>query len=201
MATTPRRARRSNASTSPPATKKWEDVTIGPGALMAADGKLIVLTGKGELIIAKASPQKFDILSRAQVLTANAGPPRCSPTAASIAAIPRATWSASTRAENSRFILHPFFRVRPPFHQTRLFLVRRSHRLAQRPWHPTRNARCDPTTPPPVARCSISPARPEPQASRSTAMCSPTSARTNWKRGGRRWGLARDLSLPTIPSP
>ncbi len=51
-------------------TKKWEDVNIGPGALMAADGKLLVLTGKGELIIAKASPQKFDILGRAQVLTA-----------------------------------------------------------------------------------------------------------------------------------
>ncbi len=50
-------------------TKTWEDKTIGPGALMMADGKLIVLTNKGELIIAKASPQKFDIISRAQVLT------------------------------------------------------------------------------------------------------------------------------------
>lgn len=49
-------------------TLKWEDTSIGPGALMAADGKLIVLTGKGELIIAKPSPQKFDILGRAQVL-------------------------------------------------------------------------------------------------------------------------------------
>lgn len=48
---------------------KWEDVNIGPGALMAADGKLIVLTGKGELIFAKASPEKFDVISRAQVLT------------------------------------------------------------------------------------------------------------------------------------
>jgi outer membrane protein assembly factor BamB len=49
-------------------TKKWEDVGIGPGALMAANGKLIVLTGKGELVIAKASPEKFEILSRAKVL-------------------------------------------------------------------------------------------------------------------------------------
>lgn len=49
-------------------TKKWEDVDIGPGAVLAADGKLIVLTGKGELIIAKAASNKFDILSRAQVL-------------------------------------------------------------------------------------------------------------------------------------
>ena len=48
---------------------KWVDNTIGPGALMLADGKLIVLTNKGELIIAKASPQKFDIISRAPVLT------------------------------------------------------------------------------------------------------------------------------------
>lgn len=50
-------------------TKKWEDNTVGPGALMIADGKLIVLTNKGELIIAKASPQKFDVISRAPVLT------------------------------------------------------------------------------------------------------------------------------------
>lgn len=48
---------------------EWEDVTIGPGALMAADGKLIVLTGKGELIIARANPRKFDVISRAQVIT------------------------------------------------------------------------------------------------------------------------------------
>ena len=50
-------------------SKKWEENTISPGALMMADGKLIVLTGKGELIIAKASPQKFDVISRAQVLS------------------------------------------------------------------------------------------------------------------------------------
>ncbi len=49
-------------------TMKWQDVDIGPGAHMVADGKLIVLTGKGELIIAKASSQKFDIISRAQIL-------------------------------------------------------------------------------------------------------------------------------------
>ncbi|MCE9518510.1 MAG: PQQ-binding-like beta-propeller repeat protein [Verrucomicrobia bacterium] len=48
---------------------KWQDVSIGPGAHMVADGKLIVLTGKGELIVAQASPQKFEVISRAQVLT------------------------------------------------------------------------------------------------------------------------------------
>ncbi len=50
-------------------TQNWEDKTIGPGALMLADDKLIVLTNKGEIIIAKASPQKFDVISRATVLT------------------------------------------------------------------------------------------------------------------------------------
>ena len=48
---------------------KWEEKTITPGALMVADGKLIILTGKGELIIAKPSTAKFDVISRAQVLT------------------------------------------------------------------------------------------------------------------------------------
>ena len=49
--------------------KKWDENTIGPGALMIADGKLIILTGKGELIIAKATSQKFDVISRAQILS------------------------------------------------------------------------------------------------------------------------------------
>jgi outer membrane protein assembly factor BamB len=47
---------------------KWAENTIGPGALMAAGGKLIVLTGKGELIIAKPSPAKFELINRAQIL-------------------------------------------------------------------------------------------------------------------------------------
>lgn len=48
---------------------KWEEIKLGPGALMAADGKLIILSGKGELIVAKASPKKFEVLCRGQVLT------------------------------------------------------------------------------------------------------------------------------------
>ena len=36
---------------------------------MAADGKLIILTAKGELIIAKANPAKFEPISRAPVLS------------------------------------------------------------------------------------------------------------------------------------
>jgi hypothetical protein len=33
---------------------KWTEKGIGFGALMAADGKLIVQTDKGELVVAKA---------------------------------------------------------------------------------------------------------------------------------------------------
>jgi outer membrane protein assembly factor BamB len=47
---------------------KWTDESVGFGSLMAADGKLIVLASKGELITANASPQKFDVISRASVL-------------------------------------------------------------------------------------------------------------------------------------
>ncbi len=46
---------------------KWNQEKLGAGALMAADGKLIVLTDKGELIIAEASPAAFKPISRAQV--------------------------------------------------------------------------------------------------------------------------------------
>jgi outer membrane protein assembly factor BamB len=47
---------------------KWTDQGVGFGSLMAADGKLIVLSAKGELITAKPTPEKFDVISRAQVL-------------------------------------------------------------------------------------------------------------------------------------
>jgi len=48
---------------------KWEEKSIGFGALMAADGKLIVQTDKGELVVAKATSESFDEISRAQVLS------------------------------------------------------------------------------------------------------------------------------------
>jgi len=48
--------------------EKWADPGVGFGSLMAADGKLIVLTAKGELITAKASPVKLEVISRATVL-------------------------------------------------------------------------------------------------------------------------------------
>lgn len=47
----------------------WAEKSIGFGSLMAADGRLIILTEKGELVIAKASSEKFDELSRAQILS------------------------------------------------------------------------------------------------------------------------------------
>jgi outer membrane protein assembly factor BamB len=48
---------------------KWTDKVTGMGALMAADGKLIVLSENGELLVADASPAGFKPISRAQVLS------------------------------------------------------------------------------------------------------------------------------------
>ncbi|MBE2287335.1 MAG: PQQ-binding-like beta-propeller repeat protein [Prosthecobacter sp.] len=50
-------------------TEKWSDASTGFCSLMAADGKLIIMTAKGELIIAKADAAKFEPISRTQVLT------------------------------------------------------------------------------------------------------------------------------------
>lgn len=47
---------------------KWSEPIPGTGTLMAAEGKLIVLAGRGELIIAEAAPARFHALARAQVL-------------------------------------------------------------------------------------------------------------------------------------
>jgi outer membrane protein assembly factor BamB len=49
-------------------TVKWQEPSIQFGSLMAAGGKLIVLSEKGELVIAQASPRAFQPLARAQVL-------------------------------------------------------------------------------------------------------------------------------------
>ncbi|WP_395743360.1 PQQ-binding-like beta-propeller repeat protein [Prosthecobacter sp.] len=50
-------------------TEKWSDAGVGFCSLMAADGKLIIMSAKGELIIARASPAKFEAISRTPVLT------------------------------------------------------------------------------------------------------------------------------------
>lgn len=47
----------------------WEEKSIGFGSLMAADSRLIILTEKGELVIAKASSTSFDEVRRIQVLS------------------------------------------------------------------------------------------------------------------------------------
>lgn len=49
-------------------TVKWAQKGIGFGSLMAADGKLICLSEKGELLAVAASPTSFEALARAQVL-------------------------------------------------------------------------------------------------------------------------------------
>ena len=46
---------------------KWAEAKLGAGALMIADGKLIIHSDKGELIIAEATPDSFKPISRAQV--------------------------------------------------------------------------------------------------------------------------------------
>ncbi len=47
---------------------KWSEASIGNGALMAADNKLIVISEKGELVIVEPTPQAFKTIARAQVL-------------------------------------------------------------------------------------------------------------------------------------
>lgn len=47
---------------------KWTEKSVGKGSLMLADGKLIVLSDKGELMVAEASPNAFKPSARAQVL-------------------------------------------------------------------------------------------------------------------------------------
>jgi outer membrane protein assembly factor BamB len=48
---------------------KWSDGSLGMGALMmSANGRMIIISDKGELVIAKANPEKFDVISRAQIL-------------------------------------------------------------------------------------------------------------------------------------
>ncbi|MHC4355064.1 MAG: outer membrane protein assembly factor BamB family protein [Planctomycetota bacterium] len=50
-------------------TEKWRDGSLGKGALMmSADGRMIMMSDKGELAIAQANPQEFKVLARAQVL-------------------------------------------------------------------------------------------------------------------------------------
>jgi outer membrane protein assembly factor BamB len=47
---------------------KWTDRVSGKGALSMADGKLLVLSERGELIVAPPSPTEFKPIARAQVI-------------------------------------------------------------------------------------------------------------------------------------
>jgi len=47
---------------------RWEMRGLGKGGVIAADGKLIVLTERGELVIAQATPTAFRELARAAVM-------------------------------------------------------------------------------------------------------------------------------------
>ncbi len=50
-------------------SEKWADKSMGKGGLiMSADGRMIITSDKGELVIAKADPAGFKELARAQVL-------------------------------------------------------------------------------------------------------------------------------------
>jgi len=47
---------------------KWTSKVSAKGSLMAADGKLIILSEKGKLVIAEASPESFKEISSAKIL-------------------------------------------------------------------------------------------------------------------------------------
>jgi outer membrane protein assembly factor BamB len=48
--------------------ERWRLRGIDKGGLIASDGRLIVLTGRGELVIAQATPERYVELARARVL-------------------------------------------------------------------------------------------------------------------------------------
>ncbi|TKJ37330.1 MAG: alcohol dehydrogenase [Planctomycetes bacterium B3_Pla] len=49
--------------------EKWGDKSLGKGSLtMSADGRMIIMSDKGELVIAQANPQQFKVLARAKIL-------------------------------------------------------------------------------------------------------------------------------------
>lgn len=48
--------------------ERWRTRGLGMGALMASDGRLIVVSGNGELVIVAATPEKYQELSKRRVL-------------------------------------------------------------------------------------------------------------------------------------
>ncbi|MHC4722055.1 MAG: PQQ-binding-like beta-propeller repeat protein [Planctomycetota bacterium] len=49
--------------------EQWEQKGLGKGSLMIADGKLIILSEKGKLVIAEASEKNFKEISSAQIMS------------------------------------------------------------------------------------------------------------------------------------
>jgi outer membrane protein assembly factor BamB len=47
---------------------KWKEPNVGTGGVIIAGDRLVVLTSRGELILAERSPEKFKPLARAQIL-------------------------------------------------------------------------------------------------------------------------------------
>lgn len=47
---------------------KWAKQKLGTGSLMLAEGKLIILSERGLLVVAKAVPDRYDEIQRAQIL-------------------------------------------------------------------------------------------------------------------------------------
>ena len=79
---------------------KWTDKVSGKGSLMFADGKLIVLSERGELLVAEASPPSSNPSPARKSSAVNVGRHPCWPTAKSIAAQAQATWCALMSAPN-----------------------------------------------------------------------------------------------------
>ena len=50
--------------------RRWQQPRFGKGNLIAADGKLLICTMKGELVAVRATPDKYEELGRAQVIGA-----------------------------------------------------------------------------------------------------------------------------------
>ncbi len=50
--------------------RKWQEPRFGKGNLIAADGKLFITTMKGELVVARASPERYDEMGRETILGA-----------------------------------------------------------------------------------------------------------------------------------
>lgn len=48
--------------------RKWQEARFGKGNLIAADGKLFITTMKGELVVARATSERYDELGRTTVL-------------------------------------------------------------------------------------------------------------------------------------